>query len=350
MKDESNSKARIRKLQSQLPNNVRLETWTKTDGTLSGRFQYRYQQDGKRHTETIGGLSTPISRIYQFIESRENPRTGTVEELLKGYRTYCTTRYDDPWKRSQQVNAERRSRVVCAIELQDGDTAGDIDPIEFTNQMATVYVQTATKGGIEKNRQMELLRAAINWGRKWGKTDRAPLVFEKRKERPRQRYVTEKEYDAVYRTAPARIQVAMELSYLCGMRRLEILSLNVTDVLEQGIRVARAKGSRSNIILWTERLRKAVDMAAELHRRSVPTLGQPIPLIRDRDGLRVSDTAFKSAWRRLHDKLEFDWTFHDLKRRAISDHEGDKQAFSGHKEARMLSVYDVSEKEVEATR
>lgn len=79
-------------------------------------------------------------------------------------------------------------------------------------------------------------------------------------------------------------------------------------------------------------------------------IGQPIPFLRDSKGYRVNDGAFKSAWRRLHDKVTFDWTFHDLKRRAISDYEGDKQAFSGHKEARMLNVYDVQEKEVEATR
>jgi len=44
------------------------------------------------------------------------------------------------------------------------------------------------------------------------------------------------------------------------------------------------------------------------------------------------------------------FTFHDLKRKGISDTEGDKLKASGHRSAAMLNIYDVKPDKVKPTR
>lgn len=44
------------------------------------------------------------------------------------------------------------------------------------------------------------------------------------------------------------------------------------------------------------------------------------------------------------------FNFHDLKAAGVSDYDGDKLAASGHKDAKMLKVYDRKKIEVDATK
>ena len=54
----------------------------------------------------------------------------------------------------------------------------------------------------------------------------------------------------------------------------------------------------------------------------------------------------QTAWQRLMKSaveggLKESFTLHDLKRKGVSDFEGDKLAASGHRSPQMLQVYDV---------
>ena len=65
--------------------------------------------------------------------------------------------------------------------------------------------------------------------------------------------------------------------------------------------------------------------------------------------------AFKSAWQRSiakavkKSRIER-FTFHDLKRKGVSDFSGDKLLASGHHSASMLRIYDVSIGRIPATK
>ena len=43
---------------------------------------------------------------------------------------------------------------------------------------------------------------------------------------------------------------------------------------------------------------------------------------------------------RFDGELNIDFTFHDIKAKAISDYEGNKQEFSGHKTQSQVAIYD----------
>lgn len=81
----------------------------------------------------------------------------------------------------------------------------------------------------------------------------------------------------------------MEFAYLCRMRRCEILRATRKQILSEGFDTLRSKGSRDAITLWSTRLRKAVKADAKVTGMYV---------IHDKQGQRITESAFKSAWTR----------------------------------------------------
>ena len=79
--------------------------------------------------------------------------------------------------------------------------------------------------------------------------------------------------------------------------------------------------------------------------------------ISERTGDRIQVSGLKTALARIGTAAEqaakergiefVRFTFHDLKRKGVSDKEGDKQRVSGHRTASMLNIYDVRLKTVE---
>jgi hypothetical protein len=68
----------------------------------------------------------------------------------------------------------------------------------------------------------------------------------------------------------------------------------------------------------------------------------------------MTESTIQTAWQRMM----VEWatlgnerfTVHDLKRKGVSDAEGDKLAASGHRSIAMLKVYDVLPSKAPATR
>jgi integrase len=204
---------------------------------------------------------------------------------------------------------------------------------------------------VRANRELAFLSIVFSYGfeRDYVSTNPAKGV-KKTAEPPRQRYVTDDEYAAVYEQAPATLQIAMEFAFLCRLRRGEVLALQRQHVLDGGLHVIRSKGSKDQIIEWTPRLRKVVRRAQKLPGQIASTY-----LIHNKYGQRVRNEAFKSAWQRAIAKAVKKsaierFTFHDLKRKGVSDFSGDKLLASGHHSASMLRIYDVSIGTIPATK
>lgn len=130
--------------------------------------------------------------------------------------------------------------------------------------------------------------------------------------------MTREEYDAVRNLATGYIPIMMELAYLCRARRGEIEQLRRSDVLEEGLRLQRSKGSEGEITLWSPRLRAAVD-AAKAYNADAPSPLSGAFLIHDRHGAPIKKNAFDTAWQKVMAKAEAQgverFTFHDLKAR-----------------------------------
>ena len=209
------------------------------------------------------------------------------------------------------------------------------------------------KSRVQANREKAFFSRAYRWAYERGKVKSNPCKGVKQfKESTRTRYVTDTEYDAVFQCATPAVQVAMEISYLCAARKGDVLKMRWDQVLEDGIFIQQGKTGVKQIKLFSGRLKKAIKAAKSLSVNQLNAF-----LIVKPDGHPYTDNGFNTAWRdsvlraRAKTGWPLDFTFHDLKAKAISDIEGtsrDKQAISGHKTEGQVAIYDRSIKRVPA--
>lgn len=199
------------------------------------------------------------------------------------------------------------------------------------------------KNSITANREISALSAAWSYCYERDKVTIANLCKGVRRipESPRDRYITEGEYKAVYNIAPDHYKVAMELAYLCRMRRGEVLDTRYRDVESEGLNTRRLKGSNSALTLWTPRLSAAVELGLKGKMR-VPDM----PLV----GMGIKGDTFTQGFRKLVKRAGVElFVFHDIKAKGVSDFTGDNRKVGGHKSERMVDIYDRKRIVIEAT-
>ena len=191
------------------------------------------------------------------------------------------------------------------------------------------------------NRERILLKNILRYGIEYNWLETNPCdVVKPFKETPRDRYVTDEEYQRQYERVSEVLQVFMELCYICGARGQDIRILKLSDIQEEGVLVVQQKTGKQQLKMWNPRLRAAVDRALEIRKARLEKCGhESMFLIVTKTGGPYSSDGLKANWQKS--KYEgMDWTFHDLKAKAISDFQGDKQEFSGHKSRLQMEKYN----------
>lgn len=225
---------------------------------------------------------------------------------------------------------------------------GDMQPDRILPQHIRKYMdKRGETARVQANREKALMSNVFKWGYERGKNQANPCAgVSNFSEQSRNRYITDEEYTAVYSEAPDVIRAAMEIAYLCMARKKDILNLRYTQLLETGIIIRQSKNSVAQIKAWTPRLRAAIALA-----ESVPVTGiKPLYVIHKKSGNKYTENGLNYLWRRVKQRCEkryphlsFDFTFHDLKAKGISDLDGtlqEKQAIAGHKNIRSTAIYD----------
>lgn len=202
---------------------------------------------------------------------------------------------------------------------------------------------------VQANREHSFMSKVFSWGYERGRVPVNPCHGVKKfTEAGRDRYITDAEYQAVYSHANPYIQAAMEISYCCATRQGDVLNLTRQQLRDEGIFIKQGKTNKAQIKRWSDRLRAALKL---LQRQ--PTIAHSGYLFVDDHGQRITGHKLRQWWREARDAAQgamrkeheddgilFDFTFHDIKAKSISDYEGDKQQFSGHKTRSQVLVYD----------
>ncbi|OTA14640.1 integrase [Xenorhabdus vietnamensis] len=204
------------------------------------------------------------------------------------------------------------------------------------------------KAKTQPNREKNFLSRVYGWGYERGIVRSNPCKGVRQfKEIPRDRYITDDEYNAIYSVAPPVVQVAMELAYLCCARQADVLALTYAQVREDGIFIRQGKTGVAQIKAWTERLDNVVAMSKML---PLDNGVSSIYVLHQRKGSKYTRDGFNSRWKKARataiekfPKLDFNFTFHDLKAKGVSDLEGplsEKQKITGHKNITQTARYD----------
>jgi integrase len=154
--------------------------------------------------------------------------------------------------------------------------------------------------------------------------------------------VSDKDYQAMYAAVPDVGKVAMEIAYCTGCRPGDVLKLRRQDINGNRLDIEESKTGSEYTKLMKPRLAAALELATTRP-------GQPFGgwVVRNENGQQYTATGWKANWRRWKAKLPASqqFTFQEIRIKAISEAKGDKQAFSMHSNAKMLGIYDKTLRE-----
>lgn len=292
-------------------------------------FEFRPRQGG---VIRLCKLTASKSEVFQALARVLDEERLTVAGLATGY--FNCDRYADLKPRTQDDYQQ------CWKKLEPVFGKTDPNTIEPKHVRKYMDLRSSRK---RANLERVLLSNIFAWGVERGHCSKNPCRdVQPFKLKGRDRYVSDQEYRLMFDQAPPVLQVFMELTYVCAARGQDIRTLLMSDITDEGLLVVQQKTGKKQIKLWNSRLRAAVNQALELRREVVSRRRHDsVYLILNSRGRPFTESSLKTLWAR-HRLPDMDWTFHDLKAKGISDFEGDKQAFSGHKSRLQMERYNRS--------
>lgn len=285
--------------------------------------------DGRRWREPLGSDYRKALQRWAELESGE-PTQGTVGAILADYR-------DHGMKTLAERTAKDRRKHLLRL-----DTIFGRMPAEALEPHHISHYLRRHSHPISANREIGTLSAALSWGVESGQLRANPCRQVRRNpETPRERRVTEDEYETVHNLAPPVLAVAMDLAVTTGMRRGDLLALSWAQVGDEGITVRAEKTGDAILLEWTPRLTDAIERSKAIRPRV-----RGMTVLCRRDGQPYSRDGFSAMWQRLMTKAVKEgvsrFTFHDLRAKCATDAKGqglDSQALLGHRTEAQHRAY-----------
>lgn len=264
-------------------------------------------------------------RLWAEWEGQDRPKGSTVADALAYYLIAKTPELSPKTMEGYRVS-----------QMKLTERFGDTRLESLKPEHVTTYLRSA-KSKVGANRDKALLSAAYNWvnGEGWLKTvGYNPARVRRNKEMPRRRYVTDAELVALLAAAGPKLALMIELAYITGVRKGDLLRIRLADLREDGLHVQQGKTGARQVFAWTDGLRRITEAARGLRR----TVGSLWLFPADRKpGEPMTALALRTAWERAREASGVkDVRWHDLRRKAGSDAaKGDAQAMLGHADARV---------------
>jgi integrase len=220
---------------------------------------------------------------------------------------------------------------------------GKMDAKKLLPEHVRKYMDLRGKASkTQANRNHSFLSRVYAWGFERGKVSANPCKgVAKFKTAPRDVYISDMEYRTLLEFAPPAVFAAMEISYLCAARQGDVLRLTKAQLLPEGVDIKQGKTGKRQIKEYTPRLSDALKVCSRLGREisSIYVVPNLAGSAYTSDGFRTMFSRARAEARK-ETGLPMRFTFHDIKAKSISDYEGDKRKFSGHKSEAQVATYN----------
>ena len=305
-----------------------------------GRSAYEYHPKGGGNIRLCDKTSTQ-AQVWTAWEALLNDRPN--DSLLVGLieRFFKSGDFFELAPETQKDYRKYSKKIIGVF--------GEMPPDAIKPEHVRRYMdKRGVKSRTQANREKAFMSRVYRWAFERGFVKGNPTTGVRQyKEISRVRYITNDEYQALYSVAPDIVKVAMELAYLCCARQNDVLEMKKSQFMDEGILIRQSKTSVAQIKAWSPRLNAALELAKGL--ALTPGMSS-LYVIHQPTGGRYTRDGFNSRWRKAkieaqvkYPHLSFDFTFHDLKAKGISDLQGnlyEKQAISGHKSVEQTARYD----------
>lgn len=250
----------------------------------SGEYWIGYYYDGRDATgkrqEIPLGTDADEARVkWAQLERKQVPLAAkTVGDLLRRY-----DRDVIPGKGTKTQNDNRK----CLTQLLK---AFDSAPMEAITPQIIAQYRDARTAPVRANREIALLSHAFNMAREWGIYSRENPTrgVRRNKEEPRDVYVTDEVWQAVYIEAPRDLRLAMDLAYLTGQRPADVRKMRWSEVSEDFLLVGQGKtATKLRIRLHIDGLRTGLGRLLDQLDRTRPFL------IASDDGKQITESMLR---------------------------------------------------------
>lgn len=222
-----------------------------------------------------------------------------------------------------------------------------------------VFRYLTAKDNVQANRDKALLSAAYSWHRLNGYKGPDPTkrLQYRNEERPRERYVTDAELDAIIAKASPKLGCIARFIELTGMRQGDALRVRLADLDDEGFEYWNSKSKKRQGLDRSPELDAVIEDAKKLWRR----FGREWLFESRPKGKHVkrgigpyTSSGLRSLWRVARAKAGLtDVRLHDLRAKAGSDvaTDADAQALLGHSDPKVTRRhYRRKVKRVKPTR
>ncbi|WP_422992721.1 tyrosine-type recombinase/integrase [Undibacterium sp. Di24W] len=191
---------------------------------------------------------------------------------------------------------------------------------------------------VRANREKALFSTIFNHARAWGYTDLTnPCIGIKGfKEKPRDRYVSDDEYTAVWDVVHPTVQDAMDLALCTGQRPADVLKILVTDIVDGKLFIKQGKTGKKLRIAIEGELAAVIDRIMAKPRDKVNK-----SLLQDPNGQELTYAAMRSRFDKAREESGVNFQFRDLRAKAATDTEdlAHAQSLLGHKNRTTTEIY-----------
>ena len=273
-----------------------------------------YLRRGAYYFVNSTGKWIPLGRDYVAAMAEYGRLSGptpaciTLHDVIERYRVHVLPQKAASTQRDQTVELTRLDAVF-----------GSMRPDEITTQHVYQYLDMRSDTPTAARHEVSLLRHVFVKAIRWGAGTKNPASgIELPKSAPRDRYVTDDEFETVYALAKPPVKVAMDFALLTGLRLGDILRLTRDSLQEDGMFVATSKTGKGLLFEYTPERKRAIKCSRALQPQ-MPGYN----LVRARHGGPYSVNGFQSNWGRLMRKAEAAgmkrFTFNDLRAKSASD-------------------------------
>ncbi len=276
-------------------------------------------QDGKNKTQWIR-LGTTEREMYQRLTELQSDGIGLMSAIIKRYRDEVLVKKARNTQDAQNKQLDRLNKAFGHMR------PADLRPAHI----AQYHDLVGNTAPFQANRELALMTHVCKCAVRWGHIDENPVREVQRfPEPPRSRHITDDEYVAVRDIAPVWVQILMDLAYVTGQRRVDLLSMKRSQLTNDGLLIKQSKTKTELLIEWTADLRNAIQRALD----TLPGEGvHSVYVICDAKGQQRRDAAFTTAWTRLMNKavsgdkpiIGEKFQFRDIRAKAGSESSGEQ--------------------------
>lgn len=278
--------------------------------------------------------------VYQALLKTKYPH-GSMGWLIDRYMREVAP------EKAPRTYADNQKEAQLLIGVFGNMKPSDVRPMD----VARYLDERGRTAPVRANREKALLSHIFTKGMRWGVVDMNPCRGVSRNpETPRDRYITDAEFDAVHGLANQTVKDVMDFAISTGQRGGDLLDIKFSDIDEEGVMIEQNK-TRTAVrgstpvrlkILLSDGLRSIVE-----RRRSSGGTYLFSYMDRGREH-RYTESGFKCMFKRSVDKalklglIAEGFTFHDIRAKALTDAHRmgmNAQAIAGHKNFTMTETY-----------